>query len=105
MSNKLINLTGLQEFKTDSDLKYQDKLTAGSNIGIVNNVISANPYGATYVAVKDSGSQSISANTIYSFGSVVLQPGNYIIVYTCTFTGAAGYAQCGFSTNNYKIKI
>lgn len=103
MSNKLIDLPGLQEFKTQSDLKYQDKLTAGSNIGIVNNVISANPYGATYVAVKDSGSQSISANTIYSFGSVVLQPGSYIIVYTCAFTGTAGYAQCGFSTNTTDI--
>ena len=103
MSNKLINLTGLQEFKTDSDLKYQGKLTAGSNISIANDVISANPYGVTYVAVKDSGSQSISASTIYSLGSLILQPGNYIIVYTCAFTGATGYAQCSLSTNTTDI--
>lgn len=105
MSNKLINLTGLQEFKTDSDLKYQGKLTAGTNISIANDVISANPFGATYVVVKDSGSQSVPTNTIYSFGSVVLQPGNYIVVYTCMFFSgsAGGYAKCGFSTNTTDI--
>lgn len=41
MSNKLIDLNALSSYKTQSDLKYQDKLTAGSNISISNNTISA----------------------------------------------------------------
>ena len=41
MSNKLIDLNALSSYKTQSDLKYQDKLTAGSGINITNNVISA----------------------------------------------------------------
>ena len=36
MSNKLIDLNALSSYKTQSDLKYQDKLTAGSNITISN---------------------------------------------------------------------
>lgn len=42
MSNKLIDLNALSDYKTQSDLKYQDKLTAGTGISIdANNVISA----------------------------------------------------------------
>lgn len=41
MSNKLIDLNALSEYKDYSDLKYQDKLTAGTGINITNNVISA----------------------------------------------------------------
>lgn len=41
MAEKLIRLPQLQRFKQKADLKYQDKLTAGSNITINNNVISA----------------------------------------------------------------
>ena len=42
MSNKLIDLNALSEYKDYSDLKYQDKLTAGTGISIdANNVISA----------------------------------------------------------------
>lgn len=41
MAEKLIRLPQLQEFKTKADLKYQDKLTAGSNITISGNTISA----------------------------------------------------------------
>jgi hypothetical protein len=42
MSNKLIDLNALSSYKTQSDLKYQDKLTAGTGISIdANNVISA----------------------------------------------------------------
>ena len=41
MSNKLIDLNALSEYKDYSDLKYQDKLTAGTGISIdANNVIS-----------------------------------------------------------------
>lgn len=48
MAEKLIRLPQLQEFKTKADLKYQDKLTAGNNITINNNVISATD--TTYTA-------------------------------------------------------
>ena len=41
MSNKLIDLNALSSYKTQSDLKYQDKLTAGTNITISGNTISA----------------------------------------------------------------
>lgn len=107
MSNKLIGLNQLQEFKTQSDAKYQDKLTAGSNITISNNVISASITSPTYVVVKDSGSVSVSTNSIRNIGSVTLQPGMYFLVYTCMFTttgtGYGGYVQCGFSTNTTDI--
>lgn len=41
MAEKLIRLPQLQTFKEQADLKYQDKLTAGSNITIDDNTISA----------------------------------------------------------------
>lgn len=101
MSNKLVDLNALSEYKTKSDLKYQDKLTAGSSISISNNVISATP---TCVTNTLSGSQSVANNTIVSFGSITLMPGNYIISYTCTFgSNSTGYRQCGFSTNTTDI--
>lgn len=109
MSNKLIGLNQLQEFKTQSDAKYQDKLTAGSNITISNNVISASISVPTYVAVKDSGSQNVSAGSIVNLGSVTLTPGKYFVVYTCYFdvqsgsTEKIGYVQAGFSTNTTDI--
>lgn len=106
MSNKLIDLSGLQEFKTQSDLKYQDKLTAGSNISISNDVISANPWAATYTAVMDSNpiDNRLSGYTIKRWTSVVLQPGKYFVVYTCGFyASTSGFAECGFSTNTTDI--
>lgn len=104
MSNKLINLVRLQQFKTNSDLKYQDKLTAGNNISITNNVISATAVEPVYSGPLLSGSKSIANNTIVKVGEVTLQPGKYILSYTCTFnSNATGYRQCGFSTNTTDI--
>lgn len=109
MSNKLIGLDQLQEFKTRSDAKYQDKLTAGSNISINNDEISSNPWVATYVAAKNSGEQTVNTGSIVNLGSVTLAPGKYFIVYTCTFavvSGASavtGYVQAGFSANTTDI--
>lgn len=40
-AEKLIRLPQLQTFKQQADLKYQDKLTAGSNITITDSTISA----------------------------------------------------------------
>ena len=48
MADKLIRLPQLQRFKTNADAKYQDKLTAGSNITISGNTISATD--TTYTA-------------------------------------------------------
>lgn len=48
MSNKLIDLSALSEYKTRSDAKYQDKLTAGTGISIsASNVISATGGGVS----------------------------------------------------------
>ena len=55
MSNKLIDLDALSEYKDNADLKYQNKLTAGNCFSIVSNVISAKP---TYVGQITTGSQS-----------------------------------------------
>lgn len=104
MSNKLIGLSQLQEFKTKSDLKYQDKLTAGNNISISNDVISAIEGGVTYVGVTLPDTQSIANNTVVKIEEITLQPGKYIITYTCTFnSNSSGYRQCGFSLNTTDI--
>lgn len=65
MAEKLIRLPQLQTFKQQADLKYQDKLTAGSNITISNNVISAQAvfgqqtiYYATITAAGWSGTSN-----------------------------------------------
>lgn len=65
MAEKLIRLPQLQEFKTQADLKYQDKLTAGSNITISGNTISAQTtfgqqtlYNATITAAGWSGTSN-----------------------------------------------
>lgn len=103
MAEKLIRLPQLQRFKQKADAKYQDKLTAGSNIAISGNTISAT--GAPgYTAAKGSGSNSLSSGTLTNVGSVKLQPGLYIIQYTCQFaSNSTGYRQCGFSTNTTDI--
>lgn len=96
MSNKLIDLNALSEYKTNADLKYQDKLTAGNCFSIISNVISANP---TYVSQINSGSYSVASGSVKNLADVTLAPGNYILMFTCRFrTNATGYRQCGFST-------
>lgn len=65
MSEKLIRLPQLQRFKANADAKYQDKLTAGSNITISGNTISAQAtvgqqtiYNATITSAGWSGSSN-----------------------------------------------
>lgn len=100
MSNKLIDLNALSEYKDYSDLKYQDKLTAGDSISLNNNVISMAP---TFVNVPLE-SQSVASNSVTEVGSITLAPGNYVISYQCDFgTNSTGYRQCGFSTNTTDI--
>lgn len=48
MADKIIRLPQLQRFKTNADAKYQDKLTAGTNITISGTTISATD--TTYTA-------------------------------------------------------
>lgn len=64
-ASKLIRLEQLQRFKSNSDSVYQGKLTAGSNITISNNVISAQTtfgqqtlYNATITASGWSGTSN-----------------------------------------------
>lgn len=67
MAEKLIRLPQLQTFKQQADLKYQDKLTAGSNITISNNVISAQAvFGqqTLYNATITSSGWSGTSNTV-----------------------------------------
>lgn len=72
MSSKLIRLEQLQRFKTNSDAAYQGKLTAGDNVTISNNVISAQTtvggqsiYNATITAAGWSGtSNAVTVNGI-----------------------------------------
>ena len=98
MSNKLIDLNALSNYKTQSDSKYQDKLTAGDSITISNNVISVAP---TFMRILDSGNQTVTNNAVNELGHVTLAPGNYFLTYTCLFdTNGTGYRQCGFSINN-----
>lgn len=100
MSNKLIDLNALSAYKTSSDAKYQDKLTAGDNISLTNNVISVSP---TFADVALSAS-TVSNNTLTSLGDITLSPGNYVVSYRCDFgTNSTGYRQCGFSINTTDI--
>ena len=102
MSSKLIDINALSEFKDGSDAKYQDKLTAGDNISIVNGVISAKPTLVTTEQLGITSRISTSSGTITKLAEVTLQPGIYIFAYTCYFAAnATGYRQCGFSTNMY----
>ena len=71
MADKLIRLPQLQRFKTNADAAYQGKLTAGTNITISNNVISAQAsYGqqALYNAIITSAGWSGSSNTVNILG-------------------------------------
>ena len=100
MSNKLIDLDALSAYKTSSDAKYQDKLTAGGGIALSNNVISVAPT----IGEELSSSVSVTNNTVFEIGSVTLAPGYYMMAFTCYFdTNATGYRQCGFSTNNTNL--
>lgn len=65
MAEKLVRLPQLQRFKQNSDAKYQDKLTAGNNITISGNIISAQTtfgqqtlYNATIPAAGWSGTSN-----------------------------------------------
>jgi hypothetical protein len=67
MPSKIIRLPQLQRFKQNADAKYQDKLTAGSNISISNNVISAQTtFGqqTLYNATITSSGWSGTSNTV-----------------------------------------
>ena len=67
MADKIIRLPQLQRFKTNADAKYQDKLTAGSNITISGNTISAQTtFGqqTLYNATITSAGWSGTSNTV-----------------------------------------
>lgn len=94
MSNELIDLSGLSEFKAKSDLKYQNKLTVGSGISLNNDVISVTPY---YSGDLLSGSKSIGTS-ITQIGTLTLLPGTYYLKFTCQFAqNSNGWRQCQLS--------
>ena len=98
MSNKLVDLSALSEYKTQSDAKYQDKLTAGAGITISSNTISASG-SPTYSGNILTGSKSVPTLTITKMGEVTLQPGIYFVQYSCQFaSNNTGVRQSGFST-------
>lgn len=106
MAEKLIRLEQLQRFKTKADAKYQDKLTAGSNVNISGNTISvfAAQSNPTYTEVNLSSGYVTQTGTILNIESITLMPGTYFLVYTCRFYNIyGGYRQCGFSTNTTDI--
>jgi len=84
MSNKLIDLNALSEYKTKSDLKYQDKLTAGDGIGITSGTISVSGLLKTHPFTVSSSNNDQSITVPYSsdsyvlFGLTVLNNNSYI---------------------------
>lgn len=99
MSNKLIDLNALSEYKTQADLKYQDKLTAGDSISLINDVITLSP---TYVNVDFDSAYAVANNTLTNLKSITLMPGKYILSYgwdTPNSDEYSGLRQCGFSIN------
>ena len=65
MSNKLIDLSGLSEFKDYSELKYQDKLTAGTGISLNGATISVtNPAQPVFYATVTANGWSNEANAV-----------------------------------------
>lgn len=83
MANKLIRLPQLQRFKAKADAKYQNKLTAGSNITINNNVISAS--GTPTYFETSLGRTSVPNNSLTKMGELTLQPGIYYVKYSLVF--------------------
>lgn len=106
MADKLISLSELQEYKTYADAKYQDKLTAGNNINIIGNTIS-HVGSPIYSGDILRGNKEILNNTLTEIGNITLQPGVYVLIFSCLFPSpnATGvYVQCGFSSNTTDIK-
>lgn len=65
MSNKLIDLSALSDYKTRSDAKYQDKLTAGTGITLSSNTISVtNPVQPVFYATVAANGWSNEANAV-----------------------------------------
>lgn len=89
MSNKLIDLNALSDYKTQSDLKYQDKLTAGAGINITNNVISATSGGgqAIYNVTIAASGWSGTSNAVTLQG---VNAGDDIEILGINVTGMTG---------------
>lgn len=100
MADKLIGLNQLQEYKSYADAKYQDKLTAGNNITISNNVISANVIPLRSGPLLSGWPDAPSGGVIIKTGEVTLQPGIYFVEYACLFQGnTSGVRQIAISTD------
>lgn len=99
MAEKLIGLSQLQEYKIHADSKYQNKLTAGSNVNISGNTISASST-PTFVKFINTGKIFVDSSTVVA-GTITLLPGLYLIFYSCLFSSnSSGIRGCGFSDTN-----
>lgn len=100
MSEKLISLAQLQEYKTHADAKYQNKFTAGNNITISNNLISANDVPVRSGTIVSGWPNVPTDGTVTKVGEIKLQPGLYFIEYAVVFQGnTTGTRQCAISTD------
>lgn len=98
MSNSLIDLNALSTYKDYSDLKYQDKLTAGTGISISNNVISATG-GGSYTAGDGISINNgvISATPSFENGhSVYISGGDNKVLAGTTGTICTATRNCRF---------
>lgn len=101
MGNKLIDLNALSNYKTRSDLKYQDKLTAGTGISISSNVISATG-GGSYTAGDGISINNgvISATPVFENGhSVYISGGDNVVRAGTTGTICTATRNCKFYFN------
>ena len=65
MAEKLIRLPQLQQFKANADLKYQDKLTAGTGITLSGNTVSVtNPVQPVFYATVTASGWSGTSNAV-----------------------------------------
>ena len=65
MSSKLIDINALSTYKTNSDAKYQDKITAGTGITITGTTIAVtNPVQPVFYATVAANGWSNTANAV-----------------------------------------
>ncbi|MBQ1570230.1 MAG: hypothetical protein IIZ78_03815 [Clostridiales bacterium] len=65
MSNKLIDFNALSSYKTQSDLKYQDKISAGTGITLTGTTISVtNPVQPVFYATVAANGWSGTSNAV-----------------------------------------
>lgn len=91
MAEKLIRLPQLQTFKQQADLKYQDKLTAGTNIAISGTTISATD--TTYSDATTASDGLMSSTDKVKLNGIESGANNYTL--PIASTGSLGGVKVG----------